>query len=880
MKNGQRHMDMPPSVASFADRLIPLLHAHTDRQRLAAFVNEIVATERWNSFDRFAQTSKTLLARFARAGAETECHRIQTGVGIGNGHWVIQEAADIRAATVDLIRPERERIVDYRQNPWQVAQWSASTPKTGLICELVAIDSAQERDRLSDGSLIGKMVLTSLSPYRQTAAWAAKGAVGLLVDAPVNQLPEATGWAKFGWGGPPLAEGPVRLVGCSISASVGKRLRKRIAGQGPVRVKVKVDIRRYRGSHDVISGVVRGGADPQDEVWALAHSSEPGAVDNASGVAVCLEAAHVLEELIAAGAIARPKRSIRFLAGYECYGFFHYLEHVKRFQTPLAGICVDCVGVRPELCNGQLKLHRTMPCSAGFVDELSASLVAAAMREDTAGYTLVTRPFVSTEDTLLADPKYGFPCPWLANYPFTGYHSSADTPDLLHLPGLALSVAATAAYLYFLADADSSHIPDLASWTTNRAIAELESNPTPLGRETADLVRNQHAQSMGRLRRWLWGGDRESILAYLSDCEHRVADSATRNARSRYRSVAARTPAARELAAHVPRRRLPLAPTSENLWSHMAERFERSGLPKWAHYWADGQRNLRQITRLLSAESGRRVALDQTAALFSVLAELGYVTLHAPRNFVTRKRLVADLRALGIEPGMDLMVHSSLSAIGHVVGGAEAVIDALLIAVGKRGTLLMPSFNHYFARVYNPLTTPTLNGSIPNAMWQRPEAVRSLHGSHAVTAIGPRAEEWCERHLEVGIWAPESPIGRLVHEGGYVLGLGVDHRASTAYHIAETSMPCGCLDPFGSVVRIVAADGSVRQAPGLAWRAHACPVSPDKLTAAMDEPGLQRRGKVGHADCVLVKALDLYLVRRNHLRDACPRCTVKPRPRR
>ena len=50
------------------------------------------------------------------------------------------------------------------------------------------------------------------------------------------------------------------------------------------------------------------------------------------------------------------------------------------------------------------------------------------------------------------------------------------------------------------------------------------------------------------------------------------------------------------------------------------------------------------------------------------------------------------------------MVHSSLSRIGHVIGGPGAVIDALLAVIGPDGTLMMPSFNHGAARVFNLLT--------------------------------------------------------------------------------------------------------------------------------------------------------------------------------
>lgn len=263
------------------------------------------------------------------------------------------------------------------------------------------------------------------------------------------------------------------------------------------------------------------------------------------------------------------------------------------------------------------------------------------------------------------------------------------------------------------------------------------------------------------------------------------------------------------------------------------------------------------------------------------MQELGYVQLVDPAEMFDEDRLAVDLRNLGVSEGMDLMVHSSLKKIGHVHGGAETVVRALLRAIGPEGTLLLPSFNHCEAKAFNPLTTRTTNGAIPDAMWRRRDALRSVQPTHSIAAIGPRAAEYVRDHLTNGIWAQNSPIGRLIHGGGYILALGVTNETSTAYHVAEISMNAPCLDQFSSIDHLVSGDGQVKPVPGLAWRDGSCPADvKKKLDETLDVRGLQRHGKVGNADCSLVKAIDLWNVRREHLAGLCETCKIKPSVRR
>src|SRR4051812_43450965 len=61
-----------------------------------------------------------------------------------------------------------------------------------------------------------------------------------------------------------------------------------------------------------------------------------------------------------------------------------------------------------------------------------------------------------------------------------------------------------------------------------------------------------------------------------------------------------------------------------------------------------------------------------------------------------RASLAAQLRAAGVRAGGPLLVHSSMSSLGHVPGGPDTVLDALQDAVGDGGTLVLPTLSYLF----------------------------------------------------------------------------------------------------------------------------------------------------------------------------------------
>ncbi len=326
----------------------------------------------------------------------------------------------------------------------------------------------------------------------------------------------------------------------------------------------------------------------------------------------------------------------------------------------------------------------------------------------------------------------------------------------------------------------------------------------------------------------------------------------------------------------VPVRRMALAPTPENVWPLLRERLGGS-FPKWVLFWADGERSLAEIAALAALDSDEKIENARLIEHFQALAELGYVDLVEPAALITEAAIAADLRSLGVRPGMDLFVHSSMRSIGPVRGGAAAVVRAILSSIGPDGTLLAPSFNHFQARTFNPLVTPTSNGAIAEAVWRRADAQRSLHPTHSVAAIGPRAEEYLRDHLSQGVWSSQSPIGRLISAGGSILSIGVGHDRTTAYHAAEIAMSVPCLDSFGSMDRVVNREGRIEDVRGLAWRDAECPVDPAGLDTMLADK--QFIGTVGRARSTLVLAAEVVSARTKQLGDRCSRCGIRPERR-
>lgn len=243
----------------------------------------------------------------------------------------------------------------------------------------------------------------------------------------------------------------------------------------------------------------------------------------------------------------------------------------------------------------------------------------------------------------------------------------------------------------------------------------------------------------------------------------------------------------------------------------------------------------------------------------------------ATKPVVTKDDIVAGLRGLGLRAGDIIGVHSSLSSLGWVEGGAETVVDALVEVVGEAGTVVVPTYSTnretvpatpeeqalgvtWKSRVlpYDPQSTPCWTGRIPDTLWRRPEAVRSSNPTHSLAAIGPDASVLVEG------WE------KLWEMDGYILLLGVTLRCCSAMHLAEREVEL----PEFIVRHITRPPELVAQYPPGEWSLGYGPY-PDFLLmeGPCQERGIMTLGRIGSAVVRLVRLRELVDLYAHHLRE-------------
>ncbi|UYP45838.1 hypothetical protein NEF87_002123 [Candidatus Lokiarchaeum ossiferum] len=192
---------------------------------------------------------------------------------------------------------------------------------------------------------------------------------------------------------------------------------------------------------------------------------------------------------------------------------------------------------------------------------------------------------------------------------------------------------------------------------------------------------------------------------------------------------------------------------------------------------------------------------------------------------ITKDILITEFRKIGIQKGDILVVHSSLSKIGWVVGGAIDVVEALMEVVTKEGTLIMPAhsggnsepsvWQHpsvpemWWPTIrdnlppFRPDVTPNrMMGKIADLFRTYPGVIRSNHPQNSFTAWGKNAPIITANQPYFPSFGENSPLGRIYEMGGKILLLGVGHSNNSSLHLAESkaNIPNNPMESQGAAV--------------------------------------------------------------------------------
>lgn len=232
----------------------------------------------------------------------------------------------------------------------------------------------------------------------------------------------------------------------------------------------------------------------------------------------------------------------------------------------------------------------------------------------------------------------------------------------------------------------------------------------------------------------------------------------------------------------------------------------------------------------------------------------------------TKNTLIKDIEQTGIRKTGTLLIHSSMKAIGEVEGGGDTVLDAF-IEYMKEGLLLFPTHSwsdkNLLDGIYDPKTEPACVGILPNLFMKRAEAIRSMHPTHSVTAMGSKAQAYVQRDSDVmrngDVQTPcprKGCFAGLYDEEAQLLFLGATLKTNTFIHSIEEwlNIP-DRINPQSRKIKLLFEDGDTREIDLHGHYSTRGNVSKnyDKLLMPMLHMGIAKEVKIGDAVSYVVE---------------------------
>lgn len=370
-----------------------------------------------------------------------------------------------------MVEPYQKKIASLTMVPAALASGSESAD---VEAEVVYVGAGRPQDYRGK-VLEGKIVLgnTSVGSVFRTAV-GEMGAVGALGTGSAGVNRDRAGYTldQIGWASVRGAEGTGGF-GFNLSLRQFTELRNLLEAGRRVVLKAHVKTRTVPGRMNVVSAAIPGTDPDAGELLHVSHLFErpptPGASDNSTGVAVMLEGARTLVELIERGDLPRPRRTIRFLWVPEISGSRAFMYANPELEERLiAAMNYDMPGEDLEETDSYLRMKMTPDSRPSYLNDLIANLLSfvdqTEIRTQTGNnapfnYRLV--PFISSSDHIVFLAA-GIPAMQFNHWPDNFYHSSADVAEVTDPTEMKRTGFIGMAAFYYLANAGADEAMDLA----------------------------------------------------------------------------------------------------------------------------------------------------------------------------------------------------------------------------------------------------------------------------------------------------------------------------------------------------------------------------------------------------------------------------------
>ena len=809
-------------------RLLELLDLYFDPDRACAHADIIFSHDKWNSFNRYNQTADYLEEEFKNVGAdEVERFSIPCDGEYQLGDWIMPFAWDAEEGILELLNTSGERhmlLADYRAVPNSLIRWSRPTSPEGEVLELVYIPDARKEENWADKDIKGKLVFTHVSPSDLYSFAVKHHASGIISDfsTSAEDFPKAVHWCNvwtshFLWG---TTKYDKPLLGFSLSPEKGRKLSEIIShAKGNLRVKALVKANLYKGNTDVISAAIKGDQEPEKEIVFYSHVYECQIDDNAVAAGMYIEAVRILKQLVESGKIPRPRRTIRFVCGWEWIGSMYYAMFCKRNRQWIASACYDACAMDQKYTKEPIRIHTSPGFNSSFADVLFIEKWKEVFARHLPLVSWERAPWSGGSDNRWVDPDLGnVSNVWPYQYTGSTWHKSHTTIGMINRDVLKYSCLTSLVWAFSLATAAAQEARYFAKLSANRISGEIRkyAEEIDFNRSDVELAKEELRFIFKYLQEKakktidtsaLAPEDKElrNSIEMLCQQTDRLIAEEQEYAENQLAGKAKTIPSwqlkrpddylidrERKVADNIiPQRVLPGVLRSFSKFSadELKEFQKRGGFPEYFLLLSNGKQSLLEIARKFRFDQHTNVNLRNLIRNARLLEKAGYLRL-SYRKVFTVKDLVDDLKHLGIKTGDTVLVHSSLSAIGPLENGPDTVFHALEGIVGKSGTVVFPSFafnntQNYPDSPYDVKSTLTRVGRLSNLFLKRPGVVRSKHPSHGMAATGKNAAYIIEDNLPYSSFDIQGAFGKLYALDAKIIMIGCGLTPNTTLHVIE-----------------------------------------------------------------------------------------------